>query len=333
MGERLWLMMAALLSVAQAEEPKKPADRTPQAMATFEAALDGAEPAGELTDRFDPLFADCKRDDDLEARQCAAVRDLTLERLKGGTFVALGDEASLTWTPWAADEKQLGLELHGCLVCKKPLKLGGSDEPRFVTNRVPKAIKAGRAVGLDLGFYEVALPDQATAARFTRLTVPKLVTQFVFKIGPVWKSGDKLGGVTFVPLAQRIFDRCTGKVYASEPPSQKPAEPQPDATCPAKTPVVNTDEPLPEQLSRDQVVKAMHAAEAKIHLCYLKYKQDGTVSVRMVLDGQSGIEGLQVAPPFEGTPTGNCVRKAIESASLGRFTGEKMTIVYPFLLR
>jgi hypothetical protein len=333
MGERLVALVMLLASAAPAEEEKKTSDR-PQAKATFEAALDGAEPAGNFTDRFDPLFADCQRDDDMEARQCAAVRDQMLERLKSTTFVGLGDEAALTWTPWAPDEKQLGLELHGCLVCKKPLQLGGSDEPRFVTSRVPKAIKGGRSVGLDIGFYEVALPDQAAAARFTKLTVPKLVTQFVFKVGPVWKSGDKLGGVTFVPLAQRIFDRCTGKVYASEPPSQKPAEPQPDATCPAKAPVAaHSEEKIPEQLSRDQVVKAMRAVDTKIHSCYLKFKQEGTVSVKMVLDGQSGIEGLSLTAPFDGTPVGECVKKAVSAAPLGKFSGDKMTIIYPFLLR
>src|SRR5439155_20362383 len=107
------------------------------------------------------------------------------------------------------------------------------------TTRVPKAIRGGKAVGLDVGFYGVALPDQATAARFVRQTVPRLTTQFVFRVGPVWKSGDKIQGVTFVPIAQRVFDRCSGKVYASEPPSQKPAEPQPNANCPAKAPVAD----------------------------------------------------------------------------------------------
>jgi hypothetical protein len=318
---RVFLAVFLLCAAAKADDPKK----------TFEAALEGAEAVGDLTDRFDPLFTDCKRDDDLDTRQCAAVRDQMLERLKSGTFVGNGDEASLTWTPWTKEEKQLGLELHGCLACGKPLKLGGVDEPRFVTVRVPKAIKAGKAVGLDVGFYEVPLPDQATAARFVKNTVPRLVTQFVFRVGPVWKSGDKIQGVTFVPVAQRVFDRCTGKVYASEPPSAKPAELQPDATCPAKAPIVAED--LPEQLSREQVVKAMRSVDGQIHQCFLKHKEEGTVSVKVVIDGQAGIEGLSVQGNFDGTPTGECVKKAVAAAALGKFTGEKMTIVYPFMLR
>ena len=237
MGKVTIAVVGALLSAgAWAEEPKAPASFEQARRRRGRASSRG----GDLTDRFDPLFAECKRDDDLEARQCAAVRDATLERLRGATFVALGDESSLSWTPWTASEKQIGLELHGCLACGRPLMLGdaaGGPKPRFVTTRVPKAIKAGKAVGLDVGFYGVPLPDQPTAARWVKQVMPRLVTQFVFRVGPVWKSGsgDKtFEGVTFVPVAQRVFDRCSGKVYASEPPSAKAAEPQPDKSCPGE---------------------------------------------------------------------------------------------------
>ena len=229
------------------------------------------------------------------------------------------------------DGEELGLELHGCLACGRPVPLGDTPKPRFITTRVPKAIKSGKAVGLDVGFYGVPLPDQATAARFVKQTVPRLVTQFVFRVGPVWKSGGSFDGVTFTPLGQRVFDRCTGKVYASEPPSQKPAEPQPDARCPAKAPVA--DETLPDQLSREQVVRAMRAVEGRIHSCFLTHKQEGTATVRVVIQGNGTIEGLQVGAPFDGTPTGECVKKAVADAPFGHFVGEKMTIIYPFLLR
>jgi hypothetical protein len=249
--------------------------------------------------------------------------------LKTATFVSLGDESSLTWTPWTSGEKQLGLELNGCLACGKPIQLG--DKQRFVTTRVPKSIKNGKVAGLDLGFYGVGLPDQQTANRFVKQTVPKLVTQFVFRVGPQWKSGGSFEGVTFVPVAQRIFDRCTGKVYASEPPSAKPAAPMPDKLCPEKAPVV--EENAPEQLSREQVVSTMRGIDAKIHSCYLTHHKEGTVTVRLVLDGVSGLESMQVGAPWDGTVTGDCVKKAIESAQFGRFTGEKMTIIYPFMVR
>src|SRR5262245_3749074 len=89
---------------------------------SFEDLLDRAAPIGDLAAQLDPLFAECKYEDDLEARQCATVRDLALERLGAGTYVAMGDESALTFTAWSMDVKQLGLEVHGCLACGRPLE-------------------------------------------------------------------------------------------------------------------------------------------------------------------------------------------------------------------
>ena len=55
--------------------------------------------------------------------------------------------------------------------------------------------------------------------------------------------------------------------------------------------------------------------------------------MRVVIDGQHGIEGLTIQGSLDGTPIGECVKKAVSKAPLGRFSGEKMTIVYPFMLR
>jgi hypothetical protein len=77
----------------------------------------------------------------------------------------------------------------------------------------------------------------------------------------------------------------------------------------------------------------MKSVEAKVHLCYLKHKQEGTITVRIVLDGLSGVEGMTVGAPFDGTVSGECVKSAISAAKFGHFTGEKMTVIYPFMLR
>jgi hypothetical protein len=303
---------------------------------TFEQALDAAQPAGDLAARLDPLFADCKRDDDLDARQCATVRDAMLERLQAGTFVANGDESALTFSPWSAAEHQLTLEIQGCLACGKPLAIG--DRQRFITTRVPKAIKAGKAVGLDVGFHGVPLRDADAAAKWVKETLPRLRVQFVFRVGPVWHSGvgDKTyEGVTFVPVAHRVYDRCTGKVWGSEPPSQSPKIASArEADCPESDAERAAREPLPEQLSRQQVVRAMRAIESKIHDCFVEFETNGTATVRLVVQGDGRVDQLNVLAPFDHTPTGYCVKTAVQQGlSLPRFAGAKMTITYPFMLR
>jgi hypothetical protein len=302
---------------------------------SFDAALADAEPIGDLATRLDPLFADCTRADDFDARQCAVLRDLAAEQLHTGSFVALGDASALTWTPWSTAEKQLGLEVEGCLACGRPIAIAG--RPRFVTTRVPKAIKAGRAVGLEVGFHGVPLPSQPVAARFVRETIPRLRVQFVFRVGPTWVSGQESStyeGVTFVPVAHRVFDRCTGEVVASDPPSQKRAEPMRDASCPALESELRERElrDLPEQLSRIDVVRSMRSIESKVRDCLVEFEVSGPATVQLVLDGGK-VESLTVLPPHEKSPAGYCIKNAAQALTFPRFRGEKMTITYPFLLR
>ena len=215
--------------------------RLPGSRRRFEEALAEAEPAGDLTQLFEPMFADCKRDDELSARQCTTVRDWLVERLHGGTYWAVGDDSALSWAPYDPSEKKIELGVQGCLACGQPLQIDG--KLRFVSTRVPKAIKAGHAVGLDVGFPSVAQPNEKAAAEFQKKMEPRLRVEFVFRVGPLWKSGsgDKAyEGVTFLPIAYRVFDKCSGRIVASEPTSTSPtvndAMAFRDASCPRRSP-------------------------------------------------------------------------------------------------
>jgi hypothetical protein len=261
------------------------------------------------------------------------VRDLFAEQLHAGSFVALGDGSALSWTPWSTAEKQLGLEVEGCLACGHPIAIAG--RPRFVTTRVPKAIKAGKAVGLEVGFYNVPLPSQPIAARFARETIPRLRVQFVFRVGPTWVSGQgqtTFEGVTFVPVAHRVFDRCTGEVLGSDPPSHKPAEAMRDASCPPLESELRERElrDLPDQLSRIDVVRSMRSIESKVRDCLVEFEVSGAATVQVVVDGGK-VESLTVLPPHEKSPAGYCIKNAAEGLSFPRFRGEKMTLTYPFI--
>jgi len=309
--------------------------------ASFEEAAADAEPVSELSQLVEPLFADCKRDDELSARQCASIRDWTIERDRARTFWAVGDEAALSVAPYDPSEKKLELQVNGCLACGRPLMLDG--KPRFVTTRVPKAIKAGHAVGLDVGFLDVAQPDEKAAAAFQKQFGSRMRVQFVFKLGPLWTSGsgDKaFTGVTFVPTAYRVFDKCNGKVFASEPPTSDPkgavaaAQVTRDASCPEEL----TDEQrrareyeaLPMQLTPKQINATLAPAKDRVHDCYTEFEVAGTANVKMVVDREGKIEKLDLSPPFDKTPTGYCIRTALKGITFPRFKGEKMIITYPF---
>jgi hypothetical protein len=313
---------------------------------SFEDLLAGADAAGDLAELIAPLFADCPQDDTLAARQCASVRDWMIERERGRTFWAVGDASALSLAPYDAAEKKLELEVHGCLACGRPLTVDG--KPRFFTTRIPKAIKAGHAVGLEVGFQDLAQPDSKAAGEFVKQEAPRLRVQFVFRVGSTWKSGTGpvFEGVAFAPVGYRIFDRCSGKVIASEPPTQDPkstlpavelARHEPGAPiCPEQ---LSEEErrkrewaALPEQLSPQQINASLQPAKGRVHDCYAEFEVAGTANVKLVVKQDGTIESISLTAPFDKTPSGYCIRTAIKGSVFPKFRGEKMNIDYPFQL-
>jgi hypothetical protein len=317
---------------------------------TFEDLLAAARPLAneaDLARLLEPLFAECDTGDELEARQCAGVHRYLESLVRSETYVLTGDGAALSWSAYDPGSRKIELDVEGCLACARPLRIG--DKPRFVTTRIPKSIKGGKATGLDVAFHEVAFPDPKSASRWELKVAPRLRVQFVFKVGAPWKSGsgDKsYEGVAFIPLAHRIYDACTGQVAISEPPSQgRVAVSRAEASklrCPSAGEVELTAEErrakeeweaLPVQLSTKDVERAMAPVQDKIHDCYVEFEEKGTATVRLVVQGNGKIDEITVLPPFDKTPTGYCVRTAVKTVDMPRFKGEKMLITFPFYLR
>jgi hypothetical protein len=191
-------------------------------------------------------------------------------------------------------------------------------------------------VGLDLGFHEVAVPDVKAAAEWQKKMAPRLRVQFVFRLGPVWKSGT-FEGVTFVPVAHRVFDRCTGKVVASEPPSAKDAQAMRDDSCPeeltAEQSKAREEASLPLQLSGQQINEALAPLRDRAHDCYTEFEMSGTLMVRLTVGKDGAIETVAILPPFDKTPTGYCMRTALKGTVFPRFRGPRMIVKYPFQLK
>ena len=81
------------------------------------------------------------------------------------------------------------------------------------------------------------------------------------------------------------------------------------------------------------IQRAMSGVKHRVQACYDRHKVPGLVMLKIKVgrDGRvakSGVEGV-----FSGTPTGNCVKKAVDRARFPRFSGPPMTFSYPFSLR
>jgi hypothetical protein len=93
-----------------------------------------------------------------------------------------------------------------------------------------------------------------------------------------------------------------------------------------------SDSNLPDQLGRDDIKKGMGSVQSKAKACFQQYHVPGTALVAVVI-GQSGkVQEADVKGVLAGTPTGDCVQKAVKGASFGRFKGSPMSVTYPFVL-
>jgi hypothetical protein len=77
----------------------------------------------------------------------------------------------------------------------------------------------------------------------------------------------------------------------------------------------------------------MGRVSGRVRGCFDQYKVPGTANVAITIGNSGRISSASVTGQFAGTPTGDCVAKAVKSASFGRFKGAPQSIVYPYVFR
>lgn len=356
---------------ASAEKPAAPAPPVAP-KPPYEDLLKAATPIRDLATLIEPLYARCEDRDDVPRRQCETIRGALLERLRGRTFVALADMAP-DISPYDATAKEIDLEVSGCLACKAPPLVSG--QPRYLVTRPPRQ-EGGRVVSAALATHQIDAPTKVQADRFLERVAPRLQVQHIFRVGAPFgepttadkaqgRPGDagKLGavkspaakaplpvkaeaegaallGVSIIPVAHRVYDRCTGTVTASSHPSLGPARVVADRSCPkrgseelsqAELQQEAQRAALPERLSSRQVEEALQPVQERIHDCYTEYREvSGTAKVQLTLGTEGKLTNIVLAPPFDKAEIGMCLRVQIKSATFPRFRGDPMKIDYAF---
>jgi len=95
----------------------------------------------------------------------------------------------------------------------------------------------------------------------------------------------------------------------------------------------SNDENLPDQLDKGAIVSGMGKVKPRVQACYEQYKVPGLANVSVTIVKIGKVSNAAVSGTFAGTPTGDCVSKAVKSASFAQFKGSPQTINYPFSLR
>ena len=326
--------------------------------ASFADVHDQAELVTDLARLVDPLFDTCDPSDPLGHRQCEGEREFLETETRKKTYVMTGDAASVAVSPFDAVQKSVDLDVQGCLACVHPLSLGdgkGGRLERFVTTQPPRAIKNGRAIGVDVGTLQRSLPTKEAEVAWkkrAKTDAPRFRTQFVFRLGPTWASGGYTG-VSFVPLAYRVVDACTGEVIETSPgvasgtagakvPLPLPLTPGDELVCPSRDGELTAEQRaakeallhLPQQLGRAQIEKGLASVQPRIRRCHEEYDETGIVAVTLVLDGATGkARNVEVASPFDTTPAGICVRTVLKAAEFSRFKNDVQELKLSIPLR
>jgi hypothetical protein len=215
-------------------------------------------------------------------------------------------------------------------------------EVRYVSTRPPQRVVAGKAIGIPLDNHQLPMESKVGADRFLERVVPRLRVQHVFRVGAPF--GDEAGaapkGVSIASLAHRVYDRCTGQVFASAPASVGTVKVTPDKTCPkkgaeelsqAELSAAAQQALLPERLNSTQVEAALLPVQDKIHDCYVEFEElAGTAKVQLLLGGEGKLTQVNLLPPYDKADIGLCIKAQIKTAVFPRFRGEAMKIDYAF---
>jgi hypothetical protein len=126
-----------------------------------------------------------------------------------------------------------------------------------------------------------------------------------------------------VTLVDRAVAELTGRASASAAPvlGGSPAPPRTGAPDVAGS------------LTRNQVQATMGTARRPVQLCYDRYKVPGLVNVHITIEPHGMISAAYVRGIFANAPTGACVLAAVRKVVFPPFSGERLDIDYPFVLR
>jgi hypothetical protein len=168
-----------------------------------------------------------------------------------------------------------------------------------------------------------------------KTVAPRLRTQVVFTLGSTEWTQKGARGLKFVPLGWRLFDRCTGVVLASEPPSARPAPIDP--SCPPPPPPEKRPE-LPDRLSPSQIMTAMEPVREAARACAKAEKLSGTLTLSLAVSPEGEIKEVRFSGPLAGSK-GNpsraeaCLEKPLSVVRFPAFRTAIPAFDYPVLFR
>jgi hypothetical protein len=334
----------------QAEPAAKPtvapatdAPATAAAGETFEALAKNATRTRDVATLLGAFIDRCDTEKrDLERARCRTTQAYLREVLPSRTFLTPADDpAVISVSEYDAGIKGYRVALAGCVACTKPAVVGRARERRFITLREPQKDGETLPKAVEVSKNTLGFDSLVDAKKWLDKVRPLLRAEFLFQPADAeWSFGPSRGyALKFV--GGRIFNRCTGEVLASKPPStglaDLPTGSREDEAClqggETRAQEGGDELGLPQELSRDAIADAMTRIRPQVFACYEKFKEPGTAQLSYVIASNGMVQSIRVGGAFDGTPTGDCVLDAGKNAHFPRFKAAQQQFSYPFFLR
>jgi hypothetical protein len=338
--------LVAGASSARAAGDEAAASSAPAAPAvadTYEALAKDATHTRDVATLLGAFIDRCDTEKrEVERARCRTTQSYLRETLPKRTFVTPADDPQvISISEYDAGVKGYHVAVAGCIACTKPVVVGRARERRFITLREPEKEADTLPKAVEVSKNTLGFDSLVEAKKWLDKVRPFLRAEFLFQpADSEWSFGPSRGyALKFV--GARVFNRCTGEVLASKPPSvglaDLPTGSREDAACldagAAAPPPDDDDLKLPDELPREAIADAMSTIRPQVFACYEKFKEPGTADLTYVVASNGMVQSIRVGGSFDGTPTGACVLDAGKNARFPRFKAERQQFTYPFFLR
>lgn len=291
------------------------------AASTFEDAAKSARRVRDVIDVVWPLTATCDQGDDVQQRQCRAIRDAAARALAGATLLVDAEPGVLELGTWNPAKKSVSVLLTSCVSCRGVV----IDGRTWHVTGAPPRVEGGKLATVPLHDNAKQFADEAAAKAWLRSLADARV-QLVVKVPDKrrWQVGGK-DGLALDVLGYRVISPCSGAAVISSPASGS-VPPDPTACTGAQATLVPA---LTAELVRAAMKPVIDAADA----CFAQYKVAGKARLELTIADDGSVVAYDRTGDFKESPTGLCIDNAMRTVAFPPTQKPRTKIGYPIVLQ
>jgi hypothetical protein len=146
-----------------------------------------------------------------------------------------------------------------------------------------------------------------------------------------WRRGEPAPTETPPVVTPRL------RALSSPPAPQPAASPSSEEDVVAEDPTPAMDPSgVPEELGRRDLEGGMERVRPQVEACQSLEQFVGIAMVELTINHAGGVQSVTLLPPLDQTQTGECMAKAVKTASFPKFRGTlapTIDLTYQFLFR